>query len=470
MLRQANLILLLQRDTGKCHNCCAFIGSGSNFLTFDFRIALSFHRDGPNCSDISYKHTLVFSKLVVWRQIVYRFTIILYSRASCSYWLIKNRKARKLRRLLRSSKIETNGIDYRSFNLSSNMSAYKGKVQNVNDDVPIFRIKPSQDLLTKGFFSDIPNSIWGHNDFHLKEMKWVEFPLLKNQPSSPTLPVIFVPEFQNRSAFVSLFASAINNARDKVSLSKNQVLELVYVALLSTSNLNFFYVLQEMLNNYITDHQWDHPFFFFKETCHRKGLKIRGGRNPRFQGQSEENLPSTKSQLLNQLEVLGQAVRFLNNGELLNSEGVYVHDSKVYSSLKGVGNVAAISFPSLCCFVGLGETKYAIQTAKQAPLNNSSRNNYFSSLVEALTIPGDKGFPPSDPSYYLGMLKAIASSLGETVSTLENSVCSHFRKHKRYDNFVLGQELYTFSTTDYNVYFQKFGTAGWFPKDFIFKD
>ena len=414
--------------------------------------------------------------MVIWQGIVYRFTIILYSRASCSYWCVKNRKARQLRRILRSYKIETNGyVDYRSFILKSRLG-YTGRTRITKGGLRVFWIKPCAELLTEGFLSDTPDSVWKGKNHYSEQMQWLDFPLVKNKPSPPTLKVVFVPEFQDRSAYVSVFACAINDASDRVTggLSKKQVLELVYVALLSTSNLTFFYIVQEMCWDYIRNDRdvclWVHPFFYFKEICHREGLKMRGGRNPRIQGQTDAKLPTSESELLEQLNFLDEAVTYLNNGELLNSEGVYVHDAKVYSRLNGVGNVAALSFASLCCFVGLGTTKYAIQTAKQAPLNNSSTNNYFDSMIEALRIPGDQGLPPRDTYYYLGMLKAIATSVGVTPATIENSICSRFRKGKRFDNFIFGQDMYGFSTTDHNVYFKKFGTVHWIVKQFRFND
>ena len=118
--------------------------------------------------------------------------------------------------------------------------------------------------------------------------------------------------------------------------------------------------------------------------------------------------------------------------------------------------IAALSFPSLCWFVRIGTTKYAIQTAKEVPLNNSSTNNYFVSMVKALTKPGDKGVPLTNTYYYLQMLKAIApSSVGKTFANMEDSICSCFWKEKCFGNFVHGQNMYSFSTTDYHVHISK---------------
>ena len=76
-----------------------------------------------------------------------------------------------------------------------------GTTRITKGDLSVFWIKPCAELLTKGFLSNIPDSIWKEKDHGWEqEMQWIDFPLVKNKLAAPTLQVVFVPEFQDQSA------------------------------------------------------------------------------------------------------------------------------------------------------------------------------------------------------------------------------------------------------------------------------
>ena len=84
---------------------------------------------------------------------------------------------------------------------------------------------------------------------------------------------------------------------------------------------------------------------------------------------------------------LEQAVSDLDNGLFLNQSKKCVvggvHKKKY--NVKNVGEVAALSFPTLCVFTGLCRSKESIMTAMFARVNDSpdkggSPNSYFNSM------------------------------------------------------------------------------------------
>ena len=155
------------------------------------------------------------------------------------------------------------------------------------------------------------------------------------------------------------------------------------------------------------------------------------------------------------MEKFETTVNRLNSGELLKRDGKWkCHD------LKGVGAVCGISFPSLCCFVGLGKTPYAVQMAKQSPVNTKP-GSYFGKLRTKLEITADDGNPSDQSQFYFSLWKAVGKSIGENVATIENAVCGLLRATKRTDNFVKGQDIYTLKEGSTNVFVKKYNSDKW---------
>ena len=156
-----------------------------------------------------------------------------------------------------------------------------------------------------------------------------------------------------------------------------------------------------------------------------------------------------------------QAVHALNDGLFLDKASGNIATYKYIEKVLGIGHVSSISFASLCCFTGFGRSDWAFQTAKQSLVNTKTTCNYMSSLISAIEIKADDGSPPTEMTYYFSLWKAIGKSIGQHISTIENSVCAIFRKTKRYDAFVQYQDLYTLDYPKNRVLVKEYGTKDW---------
>ena len=132
---------------------------------------------------------------------------------------------------------------------------------------------------------------------------------------------------------------------------------------------------------------------------------------------------------------------------MLDINGVFV-DNKDILDVKGIGSARAISFPSLCCFTGLGTTTAAIQTVKQAILNSETGNGYAGDRPGKLSKLGTKlkleegDSTPHNNQHYRSILEAAGKSVGEVQSTMENAACAITRGTPRCDMFIKGQKLH----------------------------
>ena len=369
-----------------------------------------------------------------------------------------------LRQALRDTAIEMNGlVRYEDFSLKHNME-FVGREMKLNGrhggngrKKGVFWIKPSDDQLTKSYFQRNPSSKWkskdGKEDFC--RLQWTKISVSKT--NTHQVEAVVLPEFQNRFAYVSVYASAINKMTLEKQLCKNQLSELVYAALQCRSNLQFHWIMEEMKR------QWDcgdamlvsHPFLFYNKICNEHDLNFCGGVNPRYTSTGTAVIVKTVDELAVEMEKFEQSVNQLNSGELLKRDGKWKsHD------LKGVGHVCGISFPSLCCFVGLGKTPYAIQMAKQAPVN-TKLGSHFGKLQKQLETKADNGQPSDQSQYYFSLWRAVAKSIGENVATIENAVCCWLRSTKRTDNFVKGQDMHTLKEGFADVFVKKYNCTKW---------
>ena len=431
------------------------------------------NRDGPNCTDPTYRHTIIYSTMILWNNNVYRFTVIMYSRHSCGTWVKKNRKARIFRQRVYDYSIQNNGhINYKDFHLTDTFD-YKGQnkklVVKKKDDIAVtFGIAPDKKLLTPSYEQRVKKDNgekcdWVDCDYKtLSNLKWITI------DRYPGISVIFLREFLNRYAFVSLYASQINKIRLKKSLTKEGVHELVYMALLTPSSLQFSWVIEQMIS--LETSELTHPMLTYIEICYKKGYAPRGGMNPRFQAQGDQQMPKNQYELKEQLKIFASALDELNSGHMLSYNGELVKNKSV-EDLTGVGPVSALTFASLCVMVGIGYTKAAFATARQATVNNKSAHNYFQKLKTALVTKVDEGEPSIDPTYYYAIWKAVGKSTGEVIATMENSTCAIFRKSKKSDVFMKGQEMYDITLYEDIVWVKPYGTNLWvemkFPKFLI---
>ena len=293
-----------------------------------------------------------------------------------------------------------------------------------------------------------------YEEFHLtKEMdhcptKWEEYDFAK-QTRTPQLlkheklMTIFLPEFMNRYSFVSSYAWLINSFRNLKGVTRRHAIELLYVALLTPSQIQFQHVVQYLKKGFNHKNNMCERYLNY---CKKYGLCANGGPQPRFMAGIDTDLPKGKKEINENIFRLKNAIDCLNKGEMMNSNGVF-SNNQVVVNVKGVGAARAISFPSLCCFTGLGVSWQAMQTAKQAVLNSvtgsgctGDKRNKLSKLGQLLRVAGDS--PPYDNSYYYSILEAVGKSVGDVQSTIKNVASAFTRTHKKEDMFVKGQTLH----------------------------
>ena len=156
----------------------------------------------------------------------------------------KNKKGRNLRQMIRDYQIDNNGgIDYHELNLDDKMNyngIYNGRRKTY------FYIAPSKkEFLTPNY---IKRAIKRDRVFEWENIEYTKLIQLqwKMDKDLPGLQLVFVPEFQNRFAFVSLLAFGINQISSEKALKRNGCLELMYIALLSPSTLQFYWIVDQM--------------------------------------------------------------------------------------------------------------------------------------------------------------------------------------------------------------------------------
>ena len=331
-----------------------------------------------------------------------------------------------MRSLFAEYKIKRNGgCDYECFHLSKMMDTYAARIKKKDENLIHVLVSPGE-----------PNDT-GCLSWHKYKPKH-ETKIKYNQPR-----LLLVPEFLNRYAFVSSYASLINEVSVNKGLEYHHALQLLYVALLTPSPIQFQWVVRHVTNNFNRQNNLCHEYI---KHCKNNGLMANGGPESRFMVGKESELPNGLEEIEKNLDTLRHAIESLNRGDMLNDKGKFVNNRDVVN-LKGVGPARAISFPSLCCFTGLGISEHAILTAKQAIINSETRHRYAgdrpdepSKLGLKLKVDGDS--LPYNDKYYNSILDAVGQSIGELQSTMESASCAITRTIGRHDVFFEGQTLY----------------------------
>ena len=155
-------------------------------------------------------------------------------------------------------------------------------------------------------------------------------------------------------------------------LQHHHAAQLLHVASLTPSQMQFQFVVWHLMKHHEPE---KNLCLECMNHCKDKGLCANGGTKPRFMVGQDRELPKNLVEMKENLAKVKKAVNSLNSGKMLDTNGVFVDDKDILD-VKGIGLARAISFPSLCCFTGLGTTTAAIQTAKQAILNSETGNGY----------------------------------------------------------------------------------------------
>lgn len=307
-----------------------------------------------------------------------------------------------------------------------------------------------------------PDCKWDQNKERNKSLKWTKHKCndeKENNPKKKSLKckMIKVQEFVNRYGCVSSYAHGINCMSTTHQLDQTQVAQLVCVALLTPSQIQFQHVIKSMIETKKgTCDKTSNMFRKFYEKTNELGLKWGGGPLSRFQGQSDcrkdrttESFDFESNDVLeSNLELLLNATIDLNNGAWLNDKKELVKNLAKHK-IKNVGNVASLSFPSLCCFTGLCTSKDATITAKSVLPNMSEQDHshtelmkkWLQELVEDDQMHVDIEEATSE-NKLKQMWKAIAKSLNEVTALIENATCAVFQGYKRCDIYFHGQSLY----------------------------
>ena len=444
------------------------------------------HLDGPNCTRQSYRMTAVFSYLCVWNEVVYRMSIIMYTRASCGNYCWRNYFARILRRRLRDYIVEYNGgVHYRNLCLTKNMEWFQGeygrKASGKNQNECFF-LKPKEYNLSETFFERLRF----HNQ---KQSRWTD--AASRTYSSPSwkpfnwddkmdkpLNIIAFPEFFCRFGFCSSFASQINRfvAKDTNihgECPREIIYQLLYISLISTSQVQFYYILnvligkkREVLARYkelkrCTGETDVSVFRLYQDISTEKFTCITGGPYNRVQAQPcRHPIFESDKELRKNIEKIPKVLDDIQKGRFLDQSGVI--NGRPGRDLAMVGDVASISCAPIVMFVGLAEGDHAANTAKQTMVNVGTTNSYFPKLQSFLDA-HDNGEPKTkkDKEFVVRIGRAIAKSWNDVMGSVENGCCAEFRGKMKCDVFFKGQDLYILDDTSCHVKVKRWGNTDW---------
>lgn len=302
---------------------------------------------------------------------------------------------------------------------------------------------------------------------------WLNFDLDKTlqQP----LKIIVLPEFDSRFGFVSSFASQINRfvSGGTDRMPEQLKLQLIYIALMSTSQIQFFYVVEHLMKDRdailkeyqesVDENLTDVTLFrrYQKVCVDLKFASMVGGPYNRWQASpTRHEIFHDDEKLRENLAKIPTLIQNLDDGYYLNADGVLT--ASPGTELTMVGTVASLSFAPLVVFTKCARSQEAINTAKQSRVNTTSPNTYYNALKELLEKEDDSEFKmKKDDKFVYRLFKAIAKGWETVVGTIENVCCAVFRKKEKYDVFFQGQDLFILDDTSSRVKVKKYNTKEW---------
>jgi hypothetical protein len=250
-------------------------------------------------------------------------------------------------------------------------------------------------------------------------------------------------EFICRYGFESAYAWAINLLTDtypeefKKPMKK---LELVYIALLCPSVINFVGVLLKWVFERPPIDSWEETniVHLYVEYCRMYGLKERGGKMARYTSQGGDiNWPTlklTEDQFKEEMKKMEDGLADLNQGNM--PEEVFHPDCE------GLGEMYGYSFAPICVFVGLTSSDAAINKAMGAKFNPDS--NYGKNICSKLET--EYGCEDLDPEKlpWNPIFHSLATIFGDgRVRDSENGICASNREKAMADVFPLFMDMYT---------------------------
>ena len=187
-----------------------------------------------------------------------------------------NKIALHLREKIKDYIIQLNGdLRYEAWSLKDDMSHHKiREIDNIEKLVP-----PDESIGDLVYKWRNPDCEWDQNKDKNKSLEWTkhryndEKQNYRKKKSSKSK-IIKVQEFVNRYGYVSSYAHGINCMSTNHKLDRTQVAQLVYVALLTPSQIQFQHVITLMIETKKGTHnKTSNMFQEFHEKTNELGLK-----------------------------------------------------------------------------------------------------------------------------------------------------------------------------------------------------
>lgn len=363
------------------------------------------------------------------------------------------------------------------------MSSFVGQYiqQRPNKPRPYFLLKPNDEDLSETFFDRNPDSHWKNIRGNLTQLYWTPF----NWDGKLKIPleIIAVPEFICRYGFVSSYAFQINQFADHLNIAtpKEFIFQLLYIALLSSSQVQFYYVLQvlisekqQLLAKYSESKNISNDiditlFRRYQQIVKKcKFNSMTGGPYNRFQAQPTNHaIFRDDKELRFHLKKMPMLIENINLGRYLERDGLL--GKPPGKELPFVGDVGSLSFAPLVVFCGMASSVHAINTAKQSRVNQHTTNSYYEKVTKFLDD-HDTAVEKTkkDAKFLMRIFRAIAKSWNDVSGSVENACCAAFREKKPYDIFFRGQDIYILDDLCSYPKVKRYGSYEWekltFPK------
>ena len=236
------------------------------------------------------------------------------SRQSCGDWMIKNKKAQTVREKCFEHRKKCNGgHSCKTFNLSDDKTHHSGQCdKNCEIFTTMDSSKNVKDTQLTGLRWKKSAKLWSN-----------ECGCMKCDPTE----IIFLPEFLNRCSFVSSFAWLINAFVSEKKLQRHHAIQLLHVALLTPSQMQFQFVVWHLMKEHTPEKKLcvEHM-----NHCKDNGLCANGGPKPRFMVGKDTELPENSDETEENVAKVEKAIDSLNNGKMLDNSGVFVWTMRTF--------------------------------------------------------------------------------------------------------------------------------------------
>lgn len=445
------------------------------------------HLDGPNDFQHKYRHTFVLSTLILKDGVVYRLTIILYSRQSVGRFLSQFGPVSTFVDFMKSYKMEYNGdIHYEdqyykdngayfvTRNKEGSIVSYDNELKGIvtdkkttNTSLTQYRIVPNLDIYKEGHthfkfrndfqlptFWQLKKETVERDAVHVKWHRLINEVTIKcglqynfeGKKLYEGVDVMLIPENCRRYNHPATYAHAINILKEKhPELSLTQKKHLCLIGLVYHSSITFYCLIRHISlaeKNLVSTNIL--RLFFEYQT--KFGLAKLGGIQPRM---TINAIPDYVKDFGNQktLKALDTIIKNLEEGEYYNQETKRRHHKKYdndIDALPNIGRICALSLPCLLLFTGIVTSQVAVLTAIQTSpkmdggstsLSKSHVKTFNQKLLQSKIVTLDEQIETSD-----AMLDIWDQALPELDRTnhsdCEQTMCADFRILKKNDFII----------------------------------